>query len=93
MGAHNRGAARVAALPPVPGEIVVDVQRLSMFAFNAGLTHELAQQVLLEAPHWRYPQVYCSWECGRQPHVMVDEAWQGRLMLYCTTCRTVDLWV
>lgn len=76
-----------------PGPVVVDVRGVSVFAYNAGLTVDTAQRLLVLADQWRYPVMRCSNECGRQPHVVVDKAWDDRDVLYCCHCRQVDLWV
>lgn len=91
MAGANKGKRRAqqAAVPVV----VIDVQSVSNFAFNAGLTVDEAQRVLLEAIQWRYPVMRCSLECGEQPHVVVDHAWDDRTILYCTGCGLADLWV
>lgn len=83
-------ARRLTAEPDV---IVIDVRTVSPFAYNAGLTVSEAQRVLVLAPQWRYPVMLCGVECGPQPHVVVDHGWDDRDVLYCTLCKTADLWV
>lgn len=71
--------------------IVIDVRSVSPAARATGLAAAGAAQILSWSPSWRYPELYCVNECGRQPHVLVDHAWRGRWLSYCTACGVVDL--
>lgn len=78
---------------PAPAVVTVHVQAVSNFAFNAGLTVDEAQRLLVEADQWRYPEMRCAQGCGRVPHVVVDYGWDDRAVIYCCGCGLADLWV
>lgn len=93
MAKVNQAKGRVRQAQALPTVVEIDVLVLSVFAFNAGLTVDEAQRILVEAPQWRYPTLRCIGCDHRTPHVIVDHAWEDRSMLHCCGCGLVDLWV
>ena len=90
--------ARKTKQPPAPDPVTVDVQSLSNFAFNAGLTHESATELILAHPdadcriHERpCPSEKCIGNTAR--HLYALRAFDGRDLILCEDCGEVDLWV
>lgn len=81
---------------PVLEPIVIDVRSLSNFAWIAGLTLDVAQDLLVDVHDW-YVQELRHPGCGasdRLPRRMVaPRAFQDRDVLYCDECGQVDVGV
>lgn len=77
-----------------PDEIVIDVHAVSNFAFNAGLTVEVAQELLVEADDWRAVAGTCREHCnGQSTFAVAVRAFADRDVIYCEGCNVADLWV
>jgi len=77
---------------------VVNVRSLSVFAFAAGLTVDLAEEVLVDIPddECSVAELPCpSSKCGgeRTRILFAHGAFDGRTVIYCDGCGDADLWL
>ena len=88
--------------PPAPEPIEVDVRSLTNFAFNAGVTIESMEALILAAPdeECRIRECVCISEgCGRGTtrHLIVKGGLEVngllRDLIYCEDCGLADVWV
>lgn len=79
-----------------PDLIEIAVRGLTPFAFNAGVTIEGAERLLLatDAPVFRLvPCTSVACADANADHLLLAGAFGGRDLLYCTECGLVDLWL
>jgi hypothetical protein len=82
---------------PQPEPIEVEVCAVTNFAFNAGLTVELAERLLIEADDLdcRVRSGRCPGSCnGAESSLLIAlRVFDGRDVIYCEGCGVADLWV
>ena len=81
---------------PQPEPIIVDVQAVTNFAFNAGLTIELAQELLLDAEmeDCRVISGVCREHCNDTASFLIAlRAFGDRDVIYCEGCNVADVGV
>jgi hypothetical protein len=90
--------ARKTKQPPAPEPITIDVRLMSNFAFNAGLSHGPAEELILATPdedcrikEGPCPSGGCNGTITR--HLLALGAFEGRDLIYCEDCGEVDIWV
>jgi hypothetical protein len=94
--------ARKTKRPPAPEPVEVSVRSLTNFAFNAGLTIESMEALILAAPdeECRIRECVCiSEDCGGDTtrHLIVAAGLEAnglnRDLIYCEACGLADIWV
>jgi hypothetical protein len=90
--------ARKTKRPPAPEPVEVDVKSLTHFAFNAGLTIESVEALILSAPDedCRIRDCVCvSGKCNGDTarHLVVLRGLNDRDLIYCEECGQADVWV
>jgi len=82
---------------PQPEPIEVEVCAVTNFAFNAGLTVELAERLLVEADDLdcRVRSGPCDEACkGVETRFLIAlRVFDGRDVIYCEGCGVADLWL
>lgn len=84
--------------PPAPEPVVVEVHSLTNFAFNAGLTVESIEVLILAAPDedCRIRECVCvSAGCNGSTtrHLVALRGFEDRDLIYCEECGQADIWV